>query len=103
MQALDQTVVYLARHLTEVKPALDPAQIGMDCSLTADLGLDSLDLVELANRLTSDQGVTDLTPWLAQAMGPGGDTVRSLAAFLLDAGPPGPDSDGSAPPKEAQP
>jgi acyl carrier protein len=72
----------LADALAEVKPTLDAAGIAPNSSLTADLGLDSLDLVELSARLTDHYGPVDLAPWLAEAMQPGGDSVASLAAFL---------------------
>jgi acyl carrier protein len=68
--------------LLTVKPALDASAIRPDSSLTADLGLSSLDLAELASRLDDGAGPIDLSPWLAQAMRPGGDTVGSLATLL---------------------
>lgn len=75
----------VVRVLVEVKPALDASAIRPDSSLTADLGLDSLDLVELANRLGDGGRPVDLSPWLAVAMRPGGDTVGSLAELLSSA------------------
>jgi acyl carrier protein len=72
----------LLRNLVAVRPSLDPATIRLDSSLTADLGLDSRDLVELAGQLADAGGPRDLAPWLSEAMRPGGDTVGSLAAFL---------------------
>jgi acyl carrier protein len=72
----------VAGTLVALKPSLDPALIRLESSLTADLGLDSLDLVELAAQLGDHYGRIDLGPWFASAMQPGGDTVASLTAYL---------------------
>jgi acyl carrier protein len=79
---LDDVFHSLVRVLGEVKPSLDAAAIHRDSSLTADLGLDSLDLAELASRLGDDFKSLDLSVWLAEAMRPGGDTVGSLVNLL---------------------
>lgn len=83
--ASEAALAALARILVAVKPTLDASAIRHDSSLTADLGLDSLDLVELANRLAEGRHSFDLSLWLAQAMRPGGDTVGSLAILLPSA------------------
>lgn len=82
MQRFDTLVSDLTRLLVAVKPALDASAVRPDSSLTADLGLDSLDLVELANRLSERYPGVDLTGWLADAVQAGGDRVAGLARYL---------------------
>ncbi|HET6211664.1 MAG TPA: hypothetical protein VFE14_02195 [Micromonosporaceae bacterium] len=82
VRAPEDTLGAVTRNLVAVKPSLEPSMVRLNSSLTADLGLGSLDLVELASGLADDYGPMDLAPWLSQAMRPGGDTVGSLVAFL---------------------
>ena len=70
--------------LTSMKSSLDKSLVRSESSLTADLGLDSMDLVELSTRLSSEYAVVDLTPWLSRALQPGADTVGSLATYIAD-------------------
>jgi acyl carrier protein len=84
MLDIDRTVSLVADYLVAAKPTLDRTAVRPDSSLTADLGFDSLDLVELASRLSRQYESVDLLPWITGAMGPGGDRVSSLAAYLLN-------------------
>jgi aryl carrier-like protein len=69
-----------------VKESLTTAQINPEMSIIDDLGLDSLDLTELAARIRADIGAIDFLPWLAQVPA-GGGTVASLAEFVAAAQP----------------
>ncbi|GGQ81080.1 acyl carrier protein [Couchioplanes azureus] len=71
--------------IVAVKPALHPGDVHLDASLTRDLGLDSLDLVQLASRITAAYPDFDLRVWLTEAMSSEVDSVRSLARMLAPA------------------
>ncbi|MEW9533739.1 acyl carrier protein [Microbispora sp. NPDC049125] len=70
----------LVHHIAGVKPSLDAGTIQAADSLTVDLGFDSLDLVELSQRIRRVEPGVDLRPWFAGASM--SDTVASLAAHL---------------------
>jgi acyl carrier protein len=76
-----------------LKPAVAETAITPQASLTADLGLDSVDLVELSARITADFPACDITPWLWEASEPGRDTLDSFVTHLerqiAEAAPPG--------------
>jgi acyl carrier protein len=72
-----ETVV---EHLRAVKPSLRESALGPQSSLTADLGLDSLDLMALSARLTAELPEFDMLPWLSQAADPGMDTLATFVA-----------------------
>jgi len=82
MPARDQLRQVLASQIRMVKPTLDSSALQPQASLTGDLGLGSLDLVQLSARLASDFPEVDLTPWLAQACQPGMDTLSSIVSYL---------------------
>jgi acyl carrier protein len=65
-----------------VKPGLNAGDVGPDASLTRDLGLDSLDLVELAGHLTAAFPDFELREWLARAMSSEVDSIRSMVPLL---------------------
>jgi acyl carrier protein len=71
-------------HIRHVKRTLDASALNPDASLTGDLGLDSLDLVQLSASLSEDFPDVDLAPWLAQASLPGMDTLSSLITHLTE-------------------
>jgi len=70
-----------------VKPGLRVGDIHPDASLTRDLGLDSMDLVALATRITAAYPGFELRDWLAEAMSSEVDSVRSMARLLAPAQP----------------
>ncbi len=69
--------------IVAVRPALRPADVHLDSSLTLDLGLDSLDLVQFATRITVEYPDFDLREWLAEAMSSEADSVRSVVNRLV--------------------
>lgn len=81
----DDEVCALVADLIEVKPMLRAEHIGPESSLTADLALDSLDLVALASRIRGRHCDVDLRSWLTDAIQSGVDTVASMAALLAEA------------------
>ncbi|MFI5495816.1 acyl carrier protein [Actinoplanes sp. NPDC051859] len=68
--------------IVAVKPALRPGDVHPDASLTRDLGLDSLDLVQLAARITAAYPDFELRAWLTEAMASEVDSVHSMARML---------------------
>jgi hypothetical protein len=54
-------------------------------SLTADLGMDSLELMSLFAFIDSEIGAIDLMPWLLDAACGGRDTVDGLCRFVVAA------------------
>ncbi|OJF16165.1 acyl carrier protein [Couchioplanes caeruleus] len=68
--------------IVAVKPALSPGDVHLDASLTRDLGLDSLDLVQLATRITAAYPDFELRLWLTEAMSSEVDSVHSMARML---------------------
>lgn len=76
----------LTSYLLAVKESLVASDITPDVLIVEDLGLDSMDLTELAARIRADLGVIDFMPWLAQASA-GEGTVASLAEFVAAACP----------------
>ena len=79
---MPDALTVLSGHLLAMKPTLRPEDISMGTLLVDDLGLDSLDLLELAERVRAELGQVDFTPWLVNATRGGGDSVGSLATFL---------------------
>jgi acyl carrier protein len=75
----------LAAELVRLRPHLGSVEIRQDASLTQDLGLDSLDLSALFSYVKSNVADVDLTPWFLAAARQGGDSLGSLAAFLVKA------------------
>jgi acyl carrier protein len=78
----DAHVDALVQDLVAVKPTLRAEDIRPESSITDELGFDSLDLVELANRIRDDYPDFDLRIWLAEAMSSEVDSVGSMAALL---------------------
>lgn len=78
----------LTGHLLAIKEVLAPADVRPDALLIEDLGLDSLDIAELAARIRRDFPDIDLMPWLRQAA-TGRGTVGSLSACIPREGEPG--------------
>jgi hypothetical protein len=74
----------LTRHLLAIKQSLRADDIAPDLLVVEDLGLDSMDLAQLADRIRLDMPAIDLMPWLARAMA-GEGTVASLTEFLTAA------------------
>jgi acyl carrier protein len=72
----------VSAYIGAVKPTVDPSKINPQASLTADIGLDSLDLVELASRIGAEFPQCDIMPWLTEASSPGKDTVGTFVAHL---------------------
>ena len=72
-------------YLQAVKESLATTKITPELLIIEDLGLDSMDLTELAARIHADFGAIDFLPWLAQATA-GNGTVASLAEFVDAAG-----------------
>jgi len=72
----------LTEHIETIRPMLERAAITPDASLTADLGLDSMDLVEFAARVVADYPDFDMNAWLFEASAPGTDCLGSLVAVL---------------------
>ena len=85
----EDTVNALLVALVAVKPSLRDVEIRLEASITADLQLDSLELIELATRIRIAYPLVDLQQWLARAMSVSGDTVASVAAVLDQASRPG--------------
>ena len=75
----------LQKHLKEVEPALDVATIAPNASLSGELGLDSLRLASLFDRIRQEHAGVNLLPWFMSASQRGGDSLESLAVFLLKA------------------
>ena len=69
-------------HVQAMKPRLDPHGLSPQASLTNDLGLDSLDLVELCDRVRADFPQYDIQSWLVEASTPGGDTLATFVFHL---------------------
>lgn len=82
---IDHHVRALVVHLMAVKPTLRAADIEAGSSLTADLGFDSMDLVQLAGRIRDSYPEFDLRAWLASAVQTQIDSVGSMAAMLVAA------------------
>jgi len=67
--------------IKEVQPGLSEASITADQSVVDDLGLDSLDLLQLSRRITRDLGVDfDLDEWNADA-----EVHRRSVGSIVDA------------------
>jgi hypothetical protein len=71
----------LTGHLLAIKEVLAAADVRPDALLIEDLGLDSLDIAELAARIRHEFPDVDLMPWLRQAA-TGRGTVGSLSACI---------------------
>ena len=76
----------LRSYLLAIKESLAAIEITPDLLIVEDLGLDSMDLTELAARIRADLGDIDFMPWLAHAC-VGEGTVASLAEFVAAACP----------------
>jgi acyl carrier protein len=82
---IDHHVRALVVLLIAVKPTLRAEDIGAESSLTADLGFDSMDLMQLAGRIRDNYPEFDLRTWLASAVQTQVDSVGSMAAMLVAA------------------
>jgi acyl carrier protein len=72
----------LAELIQEVQPGLQGETITADQSVVDDLGLDSLDLLQLSRRISREYGLDlDLDGWAEQAA-EHGRTVGSVLDFL---------------------
>jgi acyl carrier protein len=71
--ALDEIVALII----EVKPGLADTKVLPSDSLVDDLGLDSLDILQLSRKINRDIGVFDLDSW-SEAAAEHGRTVQSL-------------------------
>jgi hypothetical protein len=62
-----------------------PNRISEGASLTSDLGLDSLELMNLFAHIDRKIGAVDLMPWMIGSATGGGDTVDSLCRYVATA------------------
>ncbi|MER5548701.1 acyl carrier protein [Streptomyces sp. NPDC001118] len=83
-QALMTTLI---EQLAAVRPDTALRQITERSRLTGDLGLDSVELAELFERIREVYGEVEIADWLALATRSGGDTVGSLVRYLADVVP----------------
>ncbi len=82
MSAKDEVLRSVTGHIEAIRPTLRRDAITPAASLAADLGLDSMDLVELAARIAADRPAFDMNAWLSEASAPGMDSLGSLVAAL---------------------
>ena len=75
----------IQEHLKTIEPLLDVTKVTPNDSLSGELGLDSLRLASLFDRLRQEHAGVNLTPWFMSASQEGGDSVGSLVTFLLKA------------------
>ncbi|WP_224245110.1 hypothetical protein [Hyalangium gracile] len=67
-------------------PQLDLSAIAPGASLSQQLGLDSLRLATLFDRIRQDNAGINLLPWFMNAARQGGDSLESLVTFMVKAG-----------------
>ena len=60
-----------------------PSRVSDGASLTTDLGLDSLELMNLFALIERKIGAVDLMPWMIGSAAGGGDTVGSLCRYVV--------------------
>ena len=72
----------LTEQLVAVRPETAGRQVTERSRLTGDLGLDSVELAELFERIREVYGEVDIADWLAMATRAEGDTVGSLVRYL---------------------
>ncbi|MFD6193050.1 MULTISPECIES: acyl carrier protein [unclassified Streptomyces] len=72
----------LTQHLAAVRPETVRRQITERSRLTGDLGLDSVELAELFERIRDTYAGVEISDWLAMATRAEGDTVGSLVRYL---------------------
>ncbi|MEV5609152.1 acyl carrier protein [Streptomyces sp. NPDC052225] len=72
----------LTQHLAAVRPDTAGRQITERSRLTGDLGLDSVELAELFERIREAYAGVEISDWLAMATRAEGDTVGSLVRYL---------------------
>ncbi|MGW0085225.1 acyl carrier protein [Streptomyces sp. NPDC003393] len=77
----------LTQHLAAVRPETARRQITEQSRLTGDLGLDSVELAELFERIRETYAGVEISDWLAMATRAEGDTVGSLVRYLALAVP----------------
>ncbi|WP_176954006.1 acyl carrier protein [Streptomyces indicus] len=77
----------LTQHLAAVRPETALRQITEHSRLTGDLGLDSVELAELFERIRETYAGVEISAWLATATRAEGDTVGSLVRYLALAVP----------------
>jgi hypothetical protein len=77
------------RLITVIKEAVGsgPGRIHDTHSLTIDLGMDSLELMNLFALIERRIGPVDLMPWMVGSAVPGRDTVDSLSRYVATALP----------------
>ena len=75
------------RLLVAIRTVLDRGSTGVSGSesLTIDLGMDSLNLMQLFSLIESEIGGVDLLPWLVNSGTEGCDTVDGLCLYVADA------------------
>ena len=78
-QALMTTLI---EQLVAVRPETAGREITERSRFTGDLGLDSVDLAELFERIREVYGDVEIADWLAMATRAEGDTVGSLVRYL---------------------
>ncbi|MET7479232.1 hypothetical protein ABZT17_33405 [Streptomyces sp. NPDC005648] len=72
----------LIEQLAAVRPETAGRQVTERSRLTGDLGLDSVELAELFERIREVYGEVEIADWLAMASRAEGDTVGSLVRYL---------------------
>ncbi len=77
----------LIEQLVAVRPEIAGYPVTESSTVTGDLGMDSVDLAELFERIRGVFGEVDIADWLAAATGAEGDTVGSLTRYLASAVP----------------
>jgi acyl carrier protein len=79
MQAQDTAALeLLVKLIYEVKPGLVGTEVRPEDSLVNELGLDSLDILQLSRKVNRDIGFFDLDSWSESADGHG----RTVASVL---------------------
>lgn len=73
----------LIEQLAAVRPETARRPVTEHSRLTGDLGLDSVELAELFERIRDTYGEVDIADWLAMATRSEGDTVGSLVRYLV--------------------
>ncbi|MDR3083642.1 MAG: acyl carrier protein [Streptomyces sp.] len=77
----------LTQQLAAVRPETAQRHITERSRLTGDLGLDSVELAELFERIRETYAGVEISNWLATATRAEGDTVGSLVRYLALAVP----------------
>lgn len=82
---VEQVFQLLQEHIKAVDPAMDLSRVTLNTSLTNELGMDSLRLASLFDRIRQNHDGVNLLPWFMSAAQKGGDSLESLALFLIKA------------------